>query len=224
MHQKNLWELGRPAIDATPTARKFVDVPTMFDELHRPFREALDALLPAEPGQDGEPDATPPVVNVPEPRVLDWACELLPGFVPTVESQTAMLTLLVLPGGQHEVERWCVEMSHAQQAEIRTRLAELGEQYAAAWATSIPDQCDVSELINHTASSLTEEALAATGDTLATKGTDTGLLTDLYQPVRTIALKAITAVVEHAAKHGWTAVQMAEAWDTYCHDVDPVQY
>lgn len=225
MHRKNLWDLGRTVVP-TPTTREFTDFRTLFDELDQPYQEALNALLPP-PTPDDEPVShvhyePPRVVDVAAPQVVGWTCERYPSLVPGVDSTTALFTLLVLPAGESQAERWRAKLNHADEIEVRDRLRELGEQHAAEWSDTTPDSSDAGELINRTVGDVAESTLAAVSDALAERGTDTGLLTDAYQPVRNAALAAVTKMIKRAAEQGWTATQLAEAWDAYCNDADPV--
>lgn len=80
-----------------------------------------------------------------------------------------------------------------------------------------PSPAEVGELINRTAETIAEKALAATG-------ISTEELVPAYGQARGAALAAIVGLIEHAADRDWTAAELFETWYTHCYDVDPVEH
>lgn len=217
MHPKPLWETGRPHLTAR-YSQAFDDIHALFAAIGRPTQPPHTPPAEAVTGLTGEPpaiDLTPPG---PDPRVLDWQCHQLH------EDDTepiAGLRLLVLPPGDPEPTIWHADMTREDEATVREILAELAEHHTAEWFGTLPDPSEVAQEIDRVARDFTEIALATVSDTT---GLRQKLLIDSYTPIRSTALSTVTSLLDHAAKRGWTASQMIEAWQQHCNDVDPVQY
>jgi len=192
----------------------FRDIHVLFAELNRPTQPPLNAPLP-EPQPNGEPEdidiAQLAQEQAPDPRVLDWSCTEFTN----PDGHGFNLNLLVVPPGEHQVELWFAPMTAEDEGQVRELLAELGDHNAIAWAGTLPDPVEVAEVIDRAAHTIADKALAATG-------LPVGQLTDAYQPALTAARSNIITLLEHAAEQGWTASRTVEAWELYCHDVDPV--
>jgi hypothetical protein len=209
----HLWEIARPKLRA-PIVRGFHDIHALSAALNRPTQAALDAL-PPEPRPDGEFDEDAPLAltePTPDPRVLDWAChehldeEHLPSY---------SIKLLVVPPGEFQVELWFAPMAPPDEDQVRELLSELGDQHGVEWAGTLPEPCEVAEQIDHAIGTIAEQALAVTG-------LPTDQLVDAYRPARDAALAGITTLLEYAARQGWTASRIVEAWELYCNDVEPI--